>query len=50
MMVNMVHGMAKVLPSPHFNRWEQVHALMQGMQEVTMITNQKWFSPKSAGY
>ena len=43
------HGMVKKRCFPHFNRHEQVHALLQGMQEVTMITNQKWCSPKSGG-
>jgi hypothetical protein len=45
----MVHGMVKKRCFPYFNRHEQVHALMQGMQEIKMITNQKWFSPKPTG-
>ncbi|KAK1626770.1 hypothetical protein QYE76_001085 [Lolium multiflorum] len=49
MVAGMVHGMSLLSPFSHFNQPVQGQALMQGMQEVTMITNQKWFGPKSVG-
>jgi hypothetical protein len=48
MWVSMVHGMAKILLSPHFIQHQQGHALMQGMQGSVIITSLKWFRPKSS--
>jgi hypothetical protein len=42
-------GMVKKRCFPHFNRHEQVHALMQGLQRGVMITKRKGFRSGTKG-